>query len=129
MAKPDAASKSDNAKISTAGMGMFQSLPGEYEARKKARAAACPVTGMGAEYQPWSPEFLADPYKFFERARHAEPVFYSPEADAYVVMHYDDMVEIFRDLDGDGFHEFEDGSERLAIDFGRGSATINLSPT
>lgn len=80
-------------------MGMFQSIPGEYEAYKERleSVSQCPASGMGAEYKPWSAEYLYDPYKFFAKARPEEPVFYHPEQDCYVVMKYDDIIEIFKD--------------------------------
>ncbi|MBT3553198.1 MAG: cytochrome P450 [Rhodospirillaceae bacterium] len=79
------------------GLGMFQSVPGEYEAYQKASTSECPVSGMGAEFMPFSEEYLADPYAFFRRARAEEPVFFSAEMDAWVVMNYDDIVAIFQD--------------------------------
>ena len=82
-------------------LGMFQSVAGEYEAyleRQKANAQGkCPVTGMAAEFQPWEDDYLANPYLFFDKARSAEPVFFSPEQNCYVVMKYEDIVEVFKD--------------------------------
>ena len=80
-------------------LGMFQSAPGEYEAAQQARQAQCPVTAMGEAFHPFTPDYIADPYPFFDRARDEEPVFYSPEMDSWVVMNYDDIVAIFRDPD------------------------------
>ena len=40
------------------------------------------MSGMGAEFKPFSKEYLADPYVFFRRASTDEPVFFSPEMDA-----------------------------------------------
>lgn len=76
----------------TEGLGMFQSETGG-----EAPAAACPVTGLGAGFQPFSAEYLADPYPFFRRARAEEPVFYSPELGYWVVARFDDIVAVFRD--------------------------------
>ncbi|MFP6733724.1 MAG: cytochrome P450 [Rhodospirillales bacterium] len=81
----------------TEGLGMFQSVPGEYEASKRATEGECPVSGLGAEFKPFSEEYLADPYVFFRRARAEEPVFFSAEMDAWVVMNYADIVAIFQD--------------------------------
>lgn len=80
-------------------LGMFQSVPGEYEAYHKRieEASKCPITGMGGEYKPFDEDYLQDPYVFFEKARAQEPIFYSPEEDYWVVMKYDDMVDIFKD--------------------------------
>jgi cytochrome P450 len=79
------------------GLGMFQSVPGEYEAYNEVHDAVCPVEGLAAEFKPFSEEYLADPYVFFRRARAEEPVFFSPEMDAWVVMNYADIVAIFQD--------------------------------
>lgn len=82
-------------------LGMFQSVDGDYEAyqarQEAVRQGKCPVTGMGGEFRPFSDEYLNNPYQFYDRAREIEPVFYSPEEDAYVVMQYDDIVKIFKD--------------------------------
>ena len=59
------------------GLGMFQSVPGEYEAYNAATTNECPVSGMAADFKPFSEEYLADPYVFFRRARAEEPVFFS----------------------------------------------------
>ena len=80
-------------------LGMFQSIEGEYEAYQARRAGAgqCPITGMGAEFKPSSDDYLQNPYTFFDKARPTEPVFYSPEEDYWVVMEYNDIIEIFKD--------------------------------
>ncbi len=78
-------------------LGMFQSSSPDDEAARKARAARCPVTPMSTAFAPFSGEYIADPYKFFEYARDREPVFYSPEMDCWVVMKFDDIVDVFQD--------------------------------
>lgn len=82
-------------------MGMFQNVEGEYEAylARRAEASQCPVHGMGAEFKPSDADYLDNPYRFFDKARPAEPVFYSPQEDCYVVMRYEDIVGIFKDPD------------------------------
>lgn len=87
----------ENRTIDTKSLGMFQSGSPVEEQARKARAAECPVTAMSKAYQPFSPEFIADPYKFFAYARDREPVFYSPEMDCWVVMKFDDIVGVFQD--------------------------------
>lgn len=57
----------------------------------------CPVTGIGREFDPFNNPYLADPYAFWLRARPAEPVFYSPELDYWVVTRYEDIKAIFAD--------------------------------
>lgn len=78
-------------------LGMFQSGSPDDEAARKLRAAQCPVTAMSKAFAPFSSEYIADPYKFFEHARDREPVFYSPEMDCWVVMKFDDIVDVFQD--------------------------------
>lgn len=65
----------------------------------KSSATSCPVTEMGAEFQPFQSPFLDDPYALLARARDEEPVFYSPEIDHWVVTRYDDVKAILRDTD------------------------------
>ena len=77
--------------------GMFQSLPGEYEALQKSRAGVCPVPGIGAEFEPFSDEYIFNPYPFLERARKEEPIFYDPELDYWVVTKFEDIIAVFRD--------------------------------
>ncbi len=59
----------------------------------------CPVTGLGAEFNPFEDPYLTDPYPFLARARTDEPVFYSPELDYWVLTRHDDITAVFRDLD------------------------------
>ncbi|MFK7805691.1 MAG: cytochrome P450 [Anaerolineae bacterium] len=82
-------------------LGMFQNVEGEYEAYQARRAdvSKCPMSGMAAEFNPSDGEYLQNPYRFFDKARPAEPVFYSPQEDSWVVMKYDYMVEVFKDPD------------------------------
>jgi cytochrome P450 len=53
---------------------------------------------IGEAYQP-SGEHLQDPYPFYARARHEEPVFFSPALNAWVVTRYEDVSRIIRDPD------------------------------
>ncbi len=82
-------------------LGMFQNVEGEYEAYQTRRAemAKCPMHGMAAEFRPSDGEYLKDPYRFFDKARTAEPVFYSPIEDMFIVMKYDLMLDIFKDVE------------------------------
>jgi hypothetical protein len=57
----------------------------------------CPVSAIGAEFNPFVDPYLADPYPFWLRARRSEPIFYSPELDYWVVTRYDDIKAIFAD--------------------------------
>lgn len=60
-------------------------------------APRCPVSGLGAEFNPFIDPYLADPYPFWERARAAEPVFFSPELNYWVVTRYEDIRSVFAD--------------------------------
>ncbi len=75
--------------------GMFQSDPDE--ATSGPVGIGCPVTRAGKAFRPFSEDYVQDPYAFFAEVREAEPVFYSPELDCWVVMTYNDCVSVFRD--------------------------------
>ena len=70
--------------------------------------AGCPVTGLGAEFDPFRSPYLDDPYEFFARARTSEPVFYSPEIDHWVVSRYDDVKRVLRDVESFSAHNVQD---------------------
>ena len=58
----------------------------------------CPIE---REFDPLSPEFLADPFAVMASLPLAEhPVFYAPSIDYYVVTRYRDIETIFSDDDG-----------------------------
>ncbi len=59
--------------------------------------SGCPVSAIGADFDPFDPAYVVDPYVWLHRARHEEPVFYSPEIDYYVVTRYDDVKKILAD--------------------------------
>ena len=67
------------------------------EGKPSADAGRCPVTVLGREFNPFADPYLADPQAFWLRARQAEPVFYSPEVDHWVVTRYEDIKAIFSD--------------------------------
>lgn len=48
-------------------------------------------------FDPFSREYLADPYAVWARARVASPVFYSDVLDYWVVTRYDDLRTVFGD--------------------------------
>lgn len=54
----------------------------------------CPVEHS---FDPFDPAYLADPYPQFALARTAEPVFYAPQLDMYVVTRYSEIESIFLD--------------------------------
>ena len=64
---------------------------------KRQADAGCPVTGLGAVFNPFGEPYLSDPYAFYIRARTEEPVFYSPEIDHWVITRYEDVRAILHD--------------------------------
>ncbi len=58
--------------------------------------AACPATGLGAEYDPFG---SSTTYEIFRRARASEPVFYCPEINYWVVTRREDIRAVFADPD------------------------------
>lgn len=49
------------------------------------------------DFDPLDPEYLADPYPYYERFRERAPVFYAPKIDFWVVSRYGDVQEIVKD--------------------------------
>ena len=54
---------------------------------------------LGALYHPLYGEQLENPYPFLARARREEPIFFSPDMNAWVVTRYDDVVAILSQPD------------------------------
>jgi cytochrome P450 len=48
-------------------------------------------------YDPWSPEFVADPYPAYEVLRREAPVFYHEPTDQWVISRYADVDALLRD--------------------------------
>lgn len=59
----------------------------------------CPMTATARDFDPFSEQYLQDPYPFLEALREQEPVFYSPELDYWVISRYDDVQKCFFDQD------------------------------
>jgi len=59
----------------------------------------CPMVDLTHEYNPFVSPQLEDPYPIWERAREAQPVFYSDVLDAWVVTRYQDVVSVLRNTD------------------------------
>jgi len=49
------------------------------------------------EYDPWSPEFVADPYPVYARLRAERPVFYHEPTNQWVVTRHADVDALLRD--------------------------------
>lgn len=74
-------------------LGMFQS-----SIKKEKKHSACPVTGRGAEFKPFEDKsYIANPYPFLKGVRAEEPIFYSPDVDAWIVSKYEDVQAVFKD--------------------------------
>jgi len=56
----------------------------------------CPVAHG---FQPFSEEYLADPYPLYAAIRDQGRVAYVPDFDLYVISHYEDVSQIFSDRD------------------------------
>ncbi|WP_262402518.1 cytochrome P450 [Actinomadura sp. CNU-125] len=48
-------------------------------------------------YDPWSPDFVADPYPVFERLREERPVFFHEPTEQWVISRYEDVDALLRD--------------------------------
>lgn len=48
-------------------------------------------------YDPWSPDFVADPYPVFERLRDERPVFFDEATGQWVISRYEDVNALLRD--------------------------------
>lgn len=62
-----------------------------------APTGGCPVSRLGAEFNPFHGAQLENPYPFYARARREEPVFYSPVTRLWYVTRYDDIVAVLKD--------------------------------
>ena len=56
--------------------------------------AQCPISQLSSAFDPLD---LRDPFPMLARARHEQPVFYSPAIDYWVVTRHADIKAIFRD--------------------------------
>ena len=68
----------------------------EYQGRTP---TGCPVSDSAARFSFFQAEYQQDPGGSLTWAREAEPVFYNPESDYWVVTKYDDVKTIFRQFD------------------------------
>lgn len=73
--------------------GMFQSDPDEVAVIP----SGCPVSEVAKSFDPFSAEYLRNPYLFFDKARNSEPVFYSAEHNYWVVLKHEHVSNVFRD--------------------------------
>ncbi|WP_299362973.1 cytochrome P450/oxidoreductase [uncultured Paracoccus sp.] len=59
--------------------------------------AGCPFSARARSFDPFGPEYQADPAEALRWSREAEPVFFSETLGYWVVSRYDDIKAIFRD--------------------------------
>ena len=57
----------------------------------------CPYSITAENFDPFSADYLADPYPQLRELREREPVFFSPELDYWVVTRYEDVQLCFSD--------------------------------
>ena len=62
-------------------------------------AARCPFSAAAREFDPFSQDYLQDPYPHLNAIRAQEPVFYSPALDYWVISRYEDVQHCFFDQD------------------------------
>ncbi len=60
-------------------------------------AGGCPVSRVAADFTPFDPPYLDDPYPFWARARSEEPVFHHPTLDYWVITRHEDIKAVFAD--------------------------------
>lgn len=63
--------------------------------------AKCPVdhSQFASEFNPFRPDFIANPYSSFAQARAEEPIFYSPQMDMWIATKHDDLKDIMKDTE------------------------------
>ena len=59
---------------------------------------ACPVSEYASRFDPFTDPYLADPYSFWAEVRRNEPTYYSPSLDYWIVSKYDDVKQVFLDV-------------------------------
>jgi cytochrome P450 len=59
----------------------------------------CPhhTAALGASYNPFDPDFLQDPHKFFTKARREAPVCYNPIFNMWLVTGYAEVLKVCED--------------------------------
>lgn len=66
-------------------------------AEGRGQATGCPFSARARAFDPFGPEYQADPAEALRWSRDAEPVFFSESLGYWVVSRYDDIKSIFRD--------------------------------
>ncbi len=55
---------------------------------------AAPTGDVGHDFDPFAPDYLADPYPILDALRERVPVFYAPALDMWVVTRFAEIDEI-----------------------------------
>lgn len=67
----------------------------ETDAKSRAvTTGSCPIVN---DFDPFNPQFLADPYSSFARLRVHGPVFFSPTLDRWIVTGYEEIQQVLLD--------------------------------
>jgi hypothetical protein len=62
----------------------------------KSESADCPVSGLGAQFDPFESAYLVNPFPFLERARSEEPIFFNSDINYWIVTRFEDIKGIFK---------------------------------
>ena len=60
-------------------------------------SSGCPMSAAGRAFDPFSSDYLQDPYPHLKTLREQEPVFYAADLDYWVVSRYEDVRHCFMD--------------------------------
>ena len=52
---------------------------------------------MNIEYDPFAPEYRANPYPIFAELRRSAPVFWAERSKMWVISRYDDVMAVLKD--------------------------------
>lgn len=55
------------------------------------------ATEIGKKFDPFHPDYLADPYPQLAEAQAQEPVFYAPSIDSWVITHHETIRSVLKD--------------------------------
>jgi cytochrome P450/ferredoxin-NADP reductase len=89
MSDPDAVAQSRDSRRA--------GCPADHSANAAAGGSGCPVSSEAAAFDPFAPEYLANPAEALRWSREQEPVFYAPELGYWVITRYEDVKAVFRD--------------------------------
>ena len=106
-------SRVDRAELDTWQRGLLKREP----LRATFRQHAYEDSHMTVTFEPLSTEWRDDPYSVYQQLREHDPVHWAPEAKAFCISRYDDVVHVLRNADL--FSSEAMGTELMSSDFGR----------